>query len=284
MLVKCVKMAAICLLLLLFTTGCEEKSNRQRVEDVQDLAGNVSSIYKDLTADFADNKGIIAEDPSKPSGAVDKVVSGAVHRLNSWNSYYEYALSYLISGSFPEDPSLPSESSAGSELSGDEDKESGNILPSFDIQFSEEAEQDPETLDEPKRVTLNYVVDGDTLDVNLDGVATRIRLIGINTPESVAHEDYLEATGKENTQEGKDASAFVKELLSGTEELWLTFDKERQDKYGRTLAYVWLTESTLDTENMLQVKILQAGHAEVMTIAPNTKYQEVFERYRDDLK
>lgn len=282
--IKRAKIIALCLLLLLITTGCEEKSNRQRVEDVQGLADNVSSIYKELAADLADNRGVTTEDPSEPSGAVDKVVSGAVHRLNSWNSYYEYALSYLISGRFQEDPPLPSESSGAFEVSEAESAESGNTLPSFDISFPEEADPDQAAWDEPKRVTLNYVVDGDTLDVNLDGVATRIRLIGINTPESVAHEDYLEATGKENTQEGKDASAFVKELLSGTEELWLTFDKERQDKYGRTLAYVWLTESTLDTENMLQVKILQAGHAEVMTIAPNTKYQEVFERYRDDLK
>lgn len=282
--IKCAKMIAMCLLLLLITTGCEEKSNRQRVEDVQGLADNVSSIYKELAADLADNRGVTTEDPSEPSGTVDKVVSGAVHRLNSWNSYYEYAMSYLISGRFPEEPPLLSESSGASDMSEAEATESGNTLPSFDISFPEEADPDQEAWDEPKRVTLNYVVDGDTLDVDLDGVATRIRLIGINTPESVAHEDYLEATGKENTKEGKEASAFVKELLAGTEELWLTFDREKQDKYGRTLAYVWLTESTLDTENMLQVKILQAGHAEVMTIAPNTRYQKVFERYADDLR
>lgn len=281
---KCAKMIAMCLLLLLITTGCEEKSNRQRVEDVQGLADNVSSIYKELAADLADNRGVTTEDPSKPSGTVDKVVSGAVHRLNSWNSYYEYAMSYLISGRFPEEPLLSSESSGAPEVSKAEPTESGNTLPSFDISFPKEADPGQAALDEPKRVTLNYVVDGDTLDVDLDGVATRIRLIGINTPESVAHEEYLEATGQENTKDGKDASAFVKELLAGTEELWLTFDKEKQDKYGRTLAYVWLTESTLDTENMLQVKILQAGHAEVMTVPPNTKYQKVFEAYVNDGK
>ena len=65
-----------------------------------------------------------------------------------------------------------------------------------------------------KEAYLVSVIDGDTLMLYIDGEGDKkVRLIGVDTPESVAWAEYLEKTGKENTEEGKDASEFVKTFL-----------------------------------------------------------------------
>ena len=108
-----------------------------------------------------------------------------------------------------------------------------------------------------------YVVDGDTIIVNMDGAETRVRLIGIDTPESVADESY-----KENTPEGEEASKYSTNLLSGNS-VYLEYDTEKQDSYGRTLCYVFLS----DKKTMANELILKNGYARTMAIEPNTKYQ-----------
>lgn len=116
-------------------------------------------------------------------------------------------------------------------------------------------------------VTLKRVVDGDTLIVVYDEVSIRVRLIGVNTAESV-HSDE-----NKNTPEGAAASDYLKELLQNTDTVWLEFDKDPQDDYGRSLAYVWLNESGTNIEtDMLNGVILKSGHGEIMSIEPNTKY------------
>jgi len=78
------------------------------------------------------------------------------------------------------------------------------------------------------------VVDGDTIHVLVAGRDTTIRLLGINTPETVKPHSPVECFGPE-------ASAFTKALLDG-QRVTLEFDESqgRLDKYGRTLAFVWL--------------------------------------------
>ena len=132
------------------------------------------------------------------------------------------------------------------------------------------------------KVTLCRVVDGDTVVVELEGSYSYVRLIGINTPESVAPDEYLKKTGKENTQEGKDASAHSKELLSGVNCAWLEFDAEEYDPYERLLAYVWLTDDRTDLMNMLNARILADGYAEPMAIRPNVRHAEEFAALVDD--
>ncbi len=82
------------------------------------------------------------------------------------------------------------------------------------------------------------VVDGDTLHVLLDGRDVTVRMIGMNTPETVKPNSPVECYGPE-------ASDYAKELLSG-QRVTLEFDDSqgRQDKYGRTLAYVWLEQAS----------------------------------------
>ena len=111
------------------------------------------------------------------------------------------------------------------------------------------------------------VVDGDTIIVDRDGKETRIRFIGIDTPESVNPDESL------NSEQGAIAADFTKELLTG-QQVYLEYDKERTDKYDRVLAYVYLS----DGETMVETELLNRGMARTMTIEPNTKYATYFEQ------
>ncbi|MHC5796367.1 thermonuclease family protein [Lacisediminihabitans sp. FW035] len=82
---------------------------------------------------------------------------------------------------------------------------------------------------EQGRVT--HLVDGDTLDVSLGGVRTRIRLLNVDTPETVKENTPVQCMGPE-------ASARLKQLVPVGSTVGLVFDVERVDQYGRTLATV----------------------------------------------
>jgi micrococcal nuclease len=83
------------------------------------------------------------------------------------------------------------------------------------------------------------VVDGDTL---LLASGARVRMLGIDAPESVRPNHPVEPWGRE-------ASAFTKQAISAhSSQVRLTFDRERQDRYQRFLAYVWIEERLLNEE------------------------------------
>lgn len=134
---------------------------------------------------------------------------------------------------------------------------------------------------------LVRVVDGDTIVVDIKGEESKVRLIGVNTPESVASEEYLEKTGKENTQEGKDASAYTKEILAHVQTVYLQTDTNDTDKYGRLLRYVWieLPDGDIDTneiENkMLNGMLIAEGIGELEIYHPDDKYAEQFQTLKD---
>lgn len=85
--------------------------------------------------------------------------------------------------------------------------------------------------------TVQRVVDGDTL---LLSDHTRVRLIGVNAPESVKPDSPVEPFGPE-------ASDFTRHFVAEGK-VRLEFDKERVDQYGRTLAYVWVEDKLLNEE------------------------------------
>ena len=134
-----------------------------------------------------------------------------------------------------------------------------------------------------QEVTLVRVVDGDTIVVNIEGEETKIRLIGVNTPESVASQEYLDKTGKENTEEGKNASDWVKNFLKDYPTLYLQKDVSETDKYGRTLRYVWVEiPNNCDDINEIKDKMLNGilldrGLAEVTIYKPDKKYADEFQ-------
>lgn len=120
-------------------------------------------------------------------------------------------------------------------------------------------------LDGPYKV--QKVVDGDTFYIKKDGKDVKVRLIGVDAPESVAPS----ASGKENTKEGEIAAAYLKELIDG-KNVYLEYDLDDYDQYGRLLAYVYKS----DQKTMVQRLLLSDGMATVVTYQPNVKYSDEF--------
>jgi micrococcal nuclease len=112
---------------------------------------------------------------------------------------------------------------------------------------------------------VTKVVDGDTLAVSIAGVNTTLRLIGLDTPETVDPRKSVQCFGKE-------ASDKAKELLS-RKEVRIEYDPSQGalDKYGRTLAYVFLADGTLFNEYMIA-----QGYAHEYTYNFPYKYQAQF--------
>lgn len=130
-------------------------------------------------------------------------------------------------------------------------------------QTTEESVQDLE------EVQLIRVVDGDTIVVNISGEEQYVRLIGIDCPESVNPDE------SKNTPEGIQASDHTKEILSGITTVYLEYDTERIDDYGRILAYVWYIKED-GSMKMLNEQIFLDGYAAPLTIEPNTKHMDLF--------
>lgn len=107
------------------------------------------------------------------------------------------------------------------------------------------------------------VVDGDTFIVDYNGEQERVRLIGVDTPESVHPNE------EKNTEFGNEVSNYSKKMLTG-KQVALEFDIEERDKYGRLLAYAYLDGQ------MYNKLLLEKGYAQVSTYPPNVKYVDDF--------
>jgi len=121
--------------------------------------------------------------------------------------------------------------------------------------------------DEPPRsavASVTRVVDGDTVEVRLDGQEEDVRYIGVDTPETVKPDTPVQCFGPQ-------ASAFNHRLVEGRR-VRLVFGVERRDVYGRLLAYVYLGRRFVNAE------LLRRGLARTLTIPPNDRYAERFKR------
>ncbi|WP_400163975.1 thermonuclease family protein [Brevibacillus sp. TJ4] len=108
--------------------------------------------------------------------------------------------------------------------------------------------------------TVKRVIDGDTVELEN---GERVRLIGVDTPETVKPNSPVEPYGKE-------ASEYTKKQLTG-QTVTLRFDVEPRDKYDRLLAYVYLPDGTFYNE-----QLVREGYARIMTIPPNVAYADLF--------
>jgi micrococcal nuclease len=112
---------------------------------------------------------------------------------------------------------------------------------------------------------VEWVVDGDTVDIEIAGAEERVRLIGINTPET--HTD----TGAPECY-GPEAFAFTRSLVPVGTEVRLVRDVVGRDDYGRLLAYVFRRDDDL----FVNETIIGGGHARPLSIGPNTAYADRF--------
>ena len=116
-----------------------------------------------------------------------------------------------------------------------------------------------------RNATMLRVVDGDTIDVTIDGHRERVRLIGIDTPETKKPNTPVQCYGPE-------ATAFTKSLLPVDAALHLERDVVARDDFRRMLAYVYLaTDGTF-----VNMSIVRHGFAHPLTIAPNSAHADEF--------
>ncbi|MCP1415713.1 thermonuclease family protein [Paenarthrobacter sp. A20] len=120
---------------------------------------------------------------------------------------------------------------------------------------------------------VEKVVDGDTIRISCNGTNTRVRLVGINAPESVKEDAPVECGGPE-------ASTYLHSLLDG-QQVFLSADPAQgvRDKYDRILAYVWTTDGTL-----INRTILEQGHAEATGYGKSFAYSEDFTAAADQAR
>ena len=112
----------------------------------------------------------------------------------------------------------------------------------------------------PAKVTR--VIDGDTFEATVQGKSEKVRMILVDTPETV-HPD------KPEEPFGKEASDFTKKNLEG-KDVYLELDAQERDKYGRLLAYVWIGDK------LYNKMLLEKGLARVAVYPPNVKYVDEF--------
>lgn len=115
--------------------------------------------------------------------------------------------------------------------------------------------------------TCELVVDGDTawFQVVENGVEVthKVRFLLVDTPETVHPNKPVEPGGPE-------ASAYVREVLEG-QEVWLEYDLQRTDHYGRQLCHIWLADGSL-----LNLRLLELGYGKLSIYPPNIRYQKFF--------
>lgn len=121
--------------------------------------------------------------------------------------------------------------------------------------------------------SVTSVIDGDTIKVNIGGKVETLRLIGIDTPETVDPRKLVQCFGKE-------ASEKAKELLSGKRvKLEADPTQGEYDKYNRLLRYVFLEDET----NFNKMMILE-GYAHEYTYVLPYKYQMEFKQAEKDAR
>lgn len=107
--------------------------------------------------------------------------------------------------------------------------------------------------------TVVNVVDGDTIDVLVDGVEMRVRYIGMDTPEVHSGFEWL----------GAEASAANAALVAG-QEVVLEKDVSETDQYGRALRYVWV--GAAGGWLLVNLELIRQGFASITTYPPDVKY------------
>jgi micrococcal nuclease len=115
------------------------------------------------------------------------------------------------------------------------------------------------------------VIDGDTIEVAIEGQDEDVRYIGVDTPETVKPGAPVQCYGPQ-------ASAENHRLVEGRT-VRLVFDRERRDVYGRLLAYVYTRpRGNAERSRFVNAVLVRDGYARTLTIAPNTAHASALRR------
>jgi micrococcal nuclease len=116
----------------------------------------------------------------------------------------------------------------------------------------------------PTAPVVTRVIDGDTIEVNIDGTIYKMRYIGIDTPELDDERPEFRALAQEATR-------LNRQLVEG-ETIRLEKDVSETDKYGRLLRYVYVDDIFINAE------LVRRGLAWAKTYEPDVKYQDILEK------
>lgn len=135
------------------------------------------------------------------------------------------------------------------------------------------------------KVKFVRTVDGDTIIVtDENGEDKRVRMIGIDTPESVATEE------ERNNEYGVMASDYTKKLLEYSDTLYLEYDVDDDDQYDRILAYIWLEDvsDTFDEQNiensMVNAIIVKNGYGVAKRYEPTVAHDDCLQALMKEAK
>lgn len=173
-----------------------------------------------------------------------------------------------------------------------EKKELAKLETEKEEQIRKEVEKEEQTIIENEKLAklkkrfmsakVTKHVDGDTVHVTTDsGQVLKIRMIGVDTPETVHPSKPVEFYGKE-------ASDFTKENLFG-KTVYLEKDVSDTDRYGRSLRYIWIDVPQEITKEEIKTKMFNGmlvarGFANSSTYQPDIKYQEYFSDFQREAR
>jgi micrococcal nuclease len=121
-------------------------------------------------------------------------------------------------------------------------------------------------------VVVREVVDGDTVDVTIDGRRERIRLLGIDTPETKHPTKPVECFGPE-------AADFLASLLPPGTRVRVVRDIEARDRFGRLLLHLFVDGAAADGAALhVNAELVRGGYARLLTIAPNHAFADELAR------
>ena len=116
--------------------------------------------------------------------------------------------------------------------------------------------------------TVTHLVDGDTLDVDLNGHTARIRLLNIDTPETKDPDEAMQCLGPE-------AATYLGTLIPVGTTISLEYDRQRTDRHGRTLAGVFTTDHIF-----VNAEIARQGLANTVVVDGNDRFYPPVEAAR----
>ncbi len=120
-------------------------------------------------------------------------------------------------------------------------------------------------MDVPETAVVIQIIDGDTIDVSLNGETKRVRYIGIDTPES-GERYFTEATE-------------ANRLLLAGQTVTMVKDVSEVDRYGRLLRYIYLPDNTF-----VNARLVQDGWARATSYSPDTAYATEFAQLEVEAK
>ncbi len=126
-----------------------------------------------------------------------------------------------------------------------------------------------------QEATLIRVIDGDTVEASISGSKQTIRVIGIDTPETVDPRKRVECFGTE-------ASKQAKLYFEGNEQIWLESDSTQsdRDKYGRLLRYIFTDDGSVDYGRVM----ITLGYANEYTYSNPYKYQSIYQQAEQEAR